>query len=409
MNQPARPPTPRRRARQTLAVLRDGDPSPTKVETVISGPYKDRDKWRVIVLEGGKRKALIAATLKEAEQIKAKLGEAITARADRTIGELLPDYAAYLTTERGCRAAPLRCRRLERFLGPEQTVGSFTAPRAAALYAAECERVTIYGRPMSASAHRTQLAEAKRFFTWALSHGAVASNPFADVRPVGRPNVGKTQLRIDEARRFVDVGLRAAQSGDQLALAALLALMLGAQAGEILGRQARDVDNNATLLWIPFGKTKNAKRRLSIPAVLRPLVATLVEGKPPDRYLFATRLDESRPYSDTRLWQRVGELCEAAQVPRVCTHSLRGLHATLAVSAGTTSEQVAASLGHASFAITERHYADRNAIADQRTREVTITLFGGPPLPLPDLIRQACALPPTDRAELRTALDHCPA
>lgn len=320
MNRPSKP-TPRRRARQTLAILRDGDPADTKVETTVLGPYKDRDKWRLIVLEGGRRKSVIAATLDEAARIKAKLHAAILETAERTVADVLPEYQAYLSSERGSITAVRRCAVVERFLGLDSPLAGLTPTRAAAAYAAEVARVTYYKRPTAADTHRKCLGETKRFFKWAVARGYAPTNPFAEVRPVGQQRAGKLQLRIDEARRFVDVGLRAAQSGDKLALAALLALMLGARAGEILGRQARDVDNNATLLWIPFGKTKNAKRRLSIPAVLRPLVATLVEGKPPDRYLFATRLDESRPYSDTRLWQRVGELCEAAQVPRVCTHS----------------------------------------------------------------------------------------
>lgn len=65
-----------------------------------------------------------------------------------------------------------------------------------------------------------------------------------------------------------------------MSLAALLALMLGARANEILQHQARDVDDGAAILWIPYGKTESAKRRLTIPIALRPLVAKLVEGKP---------------------------------------------------------------------------------------------------------------------------------
>jgi integrase len=403
MDRPEKPATPRRRARQTLAFLRDGEPSPTKLETVVSGPYRDRDKWRLIVIEGGKRKALIAATRKEAERIKAKLSQAITARADRTIGELLSEYEAYLTTERAARTAPIRRRQLERFLGSEQTIGSFTAMRAADLYTAECERLTVRGRPSAPAAHQTYLAESKRFFRWAVSKGYASSNPFADVRPVGRPKVGKTQLRIDEARRFVTVAMAAAQKGDRLALAALLALMLGARANEVLQRKTRDVDDGAAILWIPYGKTENAKRRLTLPHVVRPLVQLLTEGKPAEGYLFGTRRDPSMPYSDTRLWDRIGELCEEANVPRVCTHSLRGLHATLSVSAGMTSEHVAASLGHASFAITAKHYADASAIADRKTMEVAGTLLASKPT-VAELIRLASTLSQSERDELRTAL-----
>ena len=49
--------------------------------------------------------------------------------------------------------------------------------------------------------------------------------------------------------------------------------------------------------------------------------------------------------------------CKEAKVPLVCTHSLRGFWATTSVQIGTPSQAVAATLGHGSFAITERHYA----------------------------------------------------
>ncbi|MBL9003243.1 MAG: hypothetical protein JNJ46_03300, partial [Myxococcales bacterium] len=46
------------------------------------------------------------------------------------------------------------------------------------------------------------------------------------------------------------------------------------------------------------------------------------------------------------------ELCDAANVPRVCPHSLRGLHATLAIEEGASGEAVARALGHTRFEIT---------------------------------------------------------
>ena len=78
-------------------------------------------------------------------------------------------------------------------------------------------------------------------------------------------------------------------------------------------------------------------------------------------------------------WQNlhglVWELCDAAKVPRVCAHSLRGLWATLAVESGTASESVAAALGHGSFEVTARHYAQPSAIHAANTDRAVSTLF----------------------------------
>lgn len=72
-------------------------------------------------------------------------------------------------------------------------------------------------------------------------------------------------------------------------------------------------------------------------------------------------------------------------------------------SAGLASEHVAASLGHASFALTAKHYADGSAIADRKTLDATGTLFGGKPT-VAEHVRLAGFLSPSARDELRTAL-----
>ena len=55
---------------------------------------------------------------------------------------------------------------------------------------------------------------------------------------------------------------------------------------------------------------------------------------------------------------------------QVCVHSLRGLYATLAVESGAISETVAKSLGHSSFNMTERHYAQPSAVSNSRSARV---------------------------------------
>jgi len=42
----------------------------------------------------------------------------------------------------------------------------------------------------------------------------------------------------------------------------------------------------------------------------------------------------------------VQRICRAAKVPEVTAQGMRGLHGTLAVDAGVTSQAVAAALGH---------------------------------------------------------------
>jgi hypothetical protein len=55
-------------------------------------------------------------------------------------------------------------------------------------------------------------------------------------------------------------------------------------------------------------------------------------------------------------------LCEAAGLPVVCSHSMRGLHSTLAAGFGVTDHAAAKALGHTSFAVTRRHDVDREVL-----------------------------------------------
>ena len=66
----------------------------------------------------------------------------------------------------------------------------------------------------------------------------------------------------------------------------------------------------------------------------------------------------------------VRKLCVLAGVPLTCTHSLRGLYATLAVQSGSASHVGASSLGHGSFEITQQHYAQASSVAHASTARV---------------------------------------
>src|SRR5262249_23133481 len=51
---------------------------------------------------------------------------------------------------------------------------------------------------------------------------------------------------------------------------------------------------------------------------------------------------------------------------RICPHSLRGLHATLAIEEGATGDVVARALGHTNFSITAKHYASADSVINAR-------------------------------------------
>jgi integrase len=193
-------------------------------------------------------------------------------------------------------------------------------------------------------------------------------NPFAEVSPIGRPKRGKQQLRIDEARKLVAVAMERAKTLDAGSTAILMQIFLGLRPTESLVRVVRDLDDEGRILWVPFGKTNNAKRRLQIPDALREVLLLHTKGKPTDAPLLGPPGDALHTRDIIRY--RLKLLCQQLGLPTVCPHSLRGLNATLALDAGATAQHVAAALGHASFTTTARHYADASSVANVGLRRV---------------------------------------
>jgi len=59
-------------------------------------------------------------------------------------------------------------------------------------------------------------------------------------------------------------------------------MLMGLRAKEIVERVVRDVDDDGRLLWIPESKTEAGRRAQEVPAVLKPYLLRLVEGKKPE-------------------------------------------------------------------------------------------------------------------------------
>ena len=233
------------------------------------------------------------------------------------------------------------------------------------------ELYDVMTKTVAVDTHRNALAAAKAFGAWCVEQGWIRTNPVDGVKPTGQRNRGKKQLRIDEARKLVDVCIKRANLGDEGAIGALTAFLMGMRASEVTDRVVRDLDDNGRLLWIEVGKTKRSRRTLEVPAMLRPYLLAFAKDRAPEEQLI-TRSKSSRGNKHGRHWllRHVRLLCEEAQVPMVCVHSLRGLHATLATDAGVSSHAVAAALGHSTPAVTHAHYIEGGTARRARTRKV---------------------------------------
>lgn len=359
--------------------------SPSRVK----GPYAERGgtRFRLRIVENDIKKDLYFSSEEEARAIMADLQRELGSTAQRPLGEAIDEYCS--EKEHLGRAKAQTCsdqrERLRFFLRDhlEQDLKALTPLSAAALYKSAVQEPTPKtGRPMAAASHRFYLSLAKTFFAWAERKKYVSGNPFKEVQPVGRVSTGKPQLRIDEARKFVALALTRARTLEVGATAALMQIFLGLRPTEAVIRVVRDLDDQGRVLWVPFGKTSNARRRLQVPEVLREILLQHAHGKGPD----APLLGPAGEGMHTRhaLRHRLRQLCAEAEVPQICPHSLRGLNATLALEAGATAHHVAAALGHASFATTARHYADASTVANASLRRVA-DLLGSDDQASPDL------------------------
>ena len=349
----------------------------------IWGPYRDApNKYRLKISENGETRSICFRTYEEAELAKARLRDDIASQQVYTIGEAISQFCAHLAETRGIKAESVAWTAAQLEWLPENaSLASINQEKAEKLY----KELTVTPNPrtgklLATATHHGRLGLARRLYEFAIKQDMCRNNPFASVTPIGRKRVGKPQLRIDEARRFEQIAIELAQAGDAAALGALLMLHLGLRQGEVAARIARDVDDEGRVLWVPSGKTKNARRRLKVPEVLRPLLLRQVEITPPGALLFYK--GEKVPPTNY-FWSQVRRLCHLADVPAVCPHSLRGLHATLALEGGATADAVARALGHGSFSMTARHYASESSVDNAKATKVSSLLGGHEPIEAP--------------------------
>lgn len=347
----------------------------------VSGIYSEGGKFRVVVFWPDRR-SIWCHTREEADAVAARLELMLRDQSTRTIEDTLNEY---LDARRrsGQRETSLRTLdyKLRKFFPEGSLLGSITPEVASSLYAAEIERIGRYGRPVAVASHRSVLKCCKAFFRWVVEERKyLKQNPFERVKPVGRENTGKPQLRLDEARRlYAWLFQRAERPDGEGAIAVLTQLVLGLRSSEVLNRRVRDVDDSGRLFCVESGKTKNARRWLEIQSEpLQRLLTKQIGSRSSEDWLFGA--GREKPYSYTTLWKWLRSYCEQAGVPSVCPHSLRGLHSTLAMEKGATSGLVASALGHGNFAITERHYLQPGTMDSMKLRKVSAALeTPGPP------------------------------
>ena len=211
-------------------------------------------------------------------------------------------------------------------------------------------------RARRASANRvaTQL---KAALNHAFREGAVASDAAwgrSRFRPLPEAETAKVRyLTSEEVTRF----LNASSTKSGFRDLARAALETGARYGELPRLRVRDF--NGEVIAIATSKSGKA-RSIDLSPEAVSFFQKLTVGKSPSalllpRHCSSGELREWRKGDQTR---EVDGTCDIARIePRIGFHILRHTWASLAVMGGMPIPVVSRVLGHASTAVTERHYA----------------------------------------------------
>lgn len=358
----------------------------------VLGPYEQHNGWRIVEIGAqGNRVSTIHSSQRAAEIYKEEL-LADLARNDQTSTSALAEYRKELESK-GNKPDSVRqtCWAIAWFFHTDVQLASLTEKGCRELYDQMRTRPTKTGRPLAVDSHRNMLAQVRTFLAWCIERGWIrGENPAANVKGIGkrRPrgkSLGKSgnELRVKEARAWYAKALELADGDDQGAIAALVALLLGMRASEIVSRKVADLDDDEAggdLLWIPCSKTPAGRRTLEVPDVLRPLLLTCAEGKTPERYLFEREREQDalgKPHVRDWVLDQVHRICDAANVPRVTAHAMRGLLATLTAERGLAGHMIATTLGHEDVRTTMTAYARPGAAAAGVARAGLRVLNGG--------------------------------
>lgn len=355
----------------------------------VFGPYPSGNRWRLLLRENGQQQAMPFDTKEEAENTKLKMLSGLDDFQCKTIGEAMQEYLTY-KQELGNKPRSIKtCAEKLKFLPESDSLISIDQKRAEKLYREQTEKVSV-------ATHQKNLRDARSFFEYCIRQRYISTNPWKQVRPIGKAKAGKPQLRRDEAKKLSAVLLEHAKKGDHSALALTVQVLFGLRSAEVLGLRKRDLDADGTVLVVEGTKTKNARRSLSIESpIVRELLAKRTEALGPEALIFG-RDDREAPLPTDHLFKKLHRFCREAGVPEICPHSLRGLHSSLAIEGGQTSAVVAAALGHGSDAVTLKHYIAPSAVEKARAARVAAAILE------PELERLISSL----RALSPTQLDH---
>lgn len=350
---------------------------------------KDNGKWiaeaRVPLLGGGYKKAQRTAVTEAeaidlADRLYIELKTKASSKVPESLNELVKNYLEL--NENYSRAGTLANNKylLDKYVLPDfgnRKPEAFTAVALLGLM----KRLKSSG--LATSTINKIRAVVSVVYATSIGFGLDVTNPAVTVRPFWRPDHEKTQ--VQEPWTIEEVKLaHKAFTGTQLDAFIHISTSLGMRRGEILGLRWKDIDLEEGIIHVRQNrgsrraldqddkpitrmvsgplKTKSSERRLKLTplvgvALMRQRELQSAKGYQarPDDYIVLG--DHGGPIHEASLYKIYNRVCAEAGLRRIRIHDHRHSAAVIALSMKVDPIVVSYGLGHASFEITKRIYA----------------------------------------------------
>jgi len=296
-----------------------------------------------------------------------------------------PDALTLMEAHEGfiedCEARGLRSATIHTY---RNVLGQFVEHAGPDVYVADVKMSTVrafcvQSHLASASRHH-RLRHVKAFFSWAVESGLIETNPANGANlPRPKKQTPKFITRSDFDRILTALDDSLTKPGplprDQRAAYWLKPMVqtaynLGLRRGEVIRLKWSDINLEDGTLSIK--QSKGGDRHLPMPAGLVPVLHDWYDITGPDGPVFVT--SRGTPPEPNYVGRSFHRVCKLAGISTGAFHALRHGTATALLTAGASTRDVQAILGHSNVSVTEKYLH----IVDGRLREMLDTTFPKP-------------------------------
>ena len=220
----------------------------------------------------------------------------------------------------------------------------------------------------------------KAVFNFAVELDVLTDNPLSFKLRRSSNKKYEEILSLEELKKLID-GILSLES-KKFRTFFLVQLFLGTRYGETAGIVRENVDTVNHVLSIKqqykrlgenmmgLGKLKTSysERDVYILEIVRSDLYELVLATPLKGLIF--RMNEKHPISQIAANRELGRICKRVGIPKITTHKLRKLAATMSIYSGVDPISTSKMLGHASLEMTEHYLLSMSEKMEQEAKKM---------------------------------------